>query len=176
MTDVHLPYPTALANTKRHLQINKKKLPPISPEIFNSSPLLNPQLLDSIEPSIATKRLAKCGYMNCGETKTFSVNWRKLFFWIESNGLMQQDTKTNQPKLILNLKLSTVKPVTTTEVDRHFCFKVISPTLTLLLQGESTEDVDEWVTAISFSIGQAFSSQRAMTAPDISEKGRLEDR
>ena len=89
---------------------------------------------------------------------------------------MQQNTKTNEPKLILNLKLSTVKSVTTTEVDRHFCFKVVSPTLTLLLQGDSSGDVDEWVTAISFAIGQAFSSQRAMTAPDISDMGRPDNR
>ncbi|KAI6647217.1 Arf-GAP with coiled-coil, ANK repeat and PH domain-containing protein 1 [Oopsacas minuta] len=176
VSDVHLPYPTALANIKRHLSINKKNLPPISPEIFNSSPLLNPQLFDSIDPSEAAKKLSKCGYLNCGGTKTFSVTWKKLYFWIESNGLMQQDSKSNETKLILNLKLSTVKSVATTEVDRNFCFKVISPTLTLLLQGESTRDIEEWVNAISYAIGQAFNYQRSSTLSNDSVKRKFDDR
>ena len=81
---------------------------------------------------------------------------------------MQQHSYRTTPKLILNLKLSTVKSVTTTEVDRNFCFKIISPTLTLLLQGESSKDVEEWVDAVSYAIGQAFTSQRSMTSPNVS--------
>ena len=171
VSDVHLPYPTALANTKRHLSINRTNLPPISPEIFKPSPVINPTTArDSFDTSIVVKRLAKCGYLNCGETKTFSVSWTRHFFWIESNGLMQHDNRTNEQKFILNLKLSTVKSVTTTEVDRNFCFKVISPTLTLLMQTESSRDVEEWVEAISFGIRKAFDTQRSVTISEVSNR------
>ena len=89
---------------------------------------------------------------------------------------MQHDDRTNEQKLILNLKLSTVKSVTTTEVDRNFCFKVISPTLTLLMQADSSRSVEEWVEAINFGIRQAFNYQRSMTVSNVSDKGRVEGR
>ena len=129
---------------------------------------------DNFDTSEAIKRLAKCGYLNCGEAKTFSVNWKRHFFWIESNALMQHDNRTNEQKFILNLKLSTVKSVTMTEVDRNFCFKVLSPTLTLLMQAESSRDVDEWVESINLGIRQAFDSQKSSRS--VSEMITPDDR
>jgi Arf-GAP with coiled-coil, ANK repeat and PH domain-containing protein len=52
------------------------------------------------------------------------------------------------------LKLCTVRPVTDT--DRRFCFEVISPTKSHILQSDSETQYQAWIHALQSGIGQAI--------------------
>jgi hypothetical protein len=65
-----------------------------------------------------------------------------------------------------NLKVCTVKQVGTPDVDRRFCFQVVSPARTYTLQGLSDDDVQQWVTILQAAIGAALSAPASTSADD----------
>jgi hypothetical protein len=83
--------------------------------------------------------LTKSGYLWYAETKTFGTHWTRLFFCIKKDMLVSaESTAKVRVPISLNLNLCSVKPAQVTDTERNFCFKVISPIRSLLLQAESS--------------------------------------
>lgn len=60
-------------------------------------------------------------------------DWKKRYFVVENGNLCYyRKGKTSQPEQIVNLLLCTVKP--RPDLDRRFCFEIISPTKRFLLK------------------------------------------
>ena len=57
-----------------------------------------------------------------------------------------------------NLRLCTVKLLSPPDIDRRFCFQVVSPARSYILQGLSDDDVNQWVTILQAAIGAALNS------------------
>ena len=89
--------------------------------------------------TVATK---KRGYLMSAEKKTYGMSWTKKFYYVVDDILMQQEG-TDPPLPALNLQLCTVKLAT--EIERNFCFFVISPQKALLLQAQDSKALQEWV-------------------------------
>ncbi len=74
--------------------------------------------------------------------------------------------------VLLNLNLCTVKPAETVDTERSFCFKVISPQRTVLLQAEGSRELQEWMTVLNNAIGAALLSHKDATPPPTLTPGQ----
>jgi Arf-GAP/coiled-coil/ANK repeat/PH domain-containing protein len=105
----------------------------------------------------------KSGYLLQGEPRLpFGMTFVRQYFYIIDGLLMSQTPGKSQPSLEVNLKLCTVKHALVQDTERNFCFKVISPSKTLLLQGESSHEVESWITALQNATAQAILSQKTI--------------
>ena len=97
-------------------------------------------------------------------------------YWIKSYAMVvdtllyaQSADPHDVPWPVANLLLCTVKPIS--DIDRNFVFTVISPTRTLLIQAESSEEMYAWIAAIQAAIASALQGQHA--GPSASSSGSL---
>ncbi|KTG33331.1 hypothetical protein cypCar_00017241 [Cyprinus carpio] len=60
--------------------------------------------------------------------------------------------------VVEDLRLCTVKPCS--EQDRRFCFEVVSPSKSCLLQADSERQQQSWISAVQNSIASAFQDRR----------------
>ena len=106
---------------------------------------------------MVTDEVTKSGYLWYAETKTFGTHWTRLYFCIKKGLLVSSEVITSvcmytlidvivlqstvkvKVPISLNLNLCSVKQAQVTDTERNFCFKVISPIRTLLLQAESSQ-------------------------------------
>lgn len=65
----------------------------------------------------------------------------------------------NETVMEEDLRLCSVKPVT--DCERRFCFEVLSPSKCHMLQADSSEMFNVWVTALQRGIGAAIQSLQA---------------
>lgn len=65
----------------------------------------------------------------------------------------------------LSLDLCLVKQSEPVDTERSFCFKVISPQRTVLLQAEGSRALQEWMTVLSNAISSALLNHRDTTPP-----------
>ena len=76
-----------------------------------------------------------------------------------------------------NLRLGNVKVLNPPEIDRRFCFQVVSPTRTYILQGMSDDDVAQWVTILQAAIASSLTSPDATDeASDVGLGGGKKER
>ena len=74
-----------------------------------------------------------------------------------------------------NLRVCSVKLIGPPEVDRRFCFQVVSPARTYILQGLSEDDVNQWITLLQAAISAALTAP-ASANDDSAEIGLSRDR
>uniref|UniRef100_H3AD99 Arf-GAP with coiled-coil, ANK repeat and PH domain-containing protein n=1 Tax=Latimeria chalumnae TaxID=7897 RepID=H3AD99_LATCH len=89
---------------------------------------------------------------------------RRRWFSIQNNQLVyQKKLKDNLTVVVEDLRLCTVKPCPDNE--RRFCFEVVSPSKSCMLQADSDKHQQAWVQAVINSISSAFTeSQEDMPA------------
>jgi len=76
-----------------------------------------------------------------------------------------------------NLRLCNVKVLNPPEIDRRFCFQMVSPTRTYILQGMSDDDVAQWVTILQAAIASSLTSPDATDeASDVGLGGGKKER
>ncbi|XP_062514932.1 arf-GAP with coiled-coil, ANK repeat and PH domain-containing protein 2-like isoform X2 [Corticium candelabrum] len=149
--DLHLSPSTTEANNSM-LQAVVGIAPPL---VHNGSP---------VEKPLVTM---KSGYLLRGEPRLpFGMTFVRQYFHIIDGLLLSQRVGRNQPQLEVNLKLCTVKHATAQETERNFCFRVISPNKTLFLQGESSHEVESWITALQNATAHAILSQQTVCEED----------
>merc|ERR1719326_25466 len=82
--------------------------------------------------------------------------WQRRFFSLNQNTgqlVYQSREKEEEPKSFVDdLRLCTVKPAPSEPDDRQFCFELVTPTKNHILQAESQEEKDAWITSIQDSI------------------------
>nr|NP_001072017.1 zinc finger protein [Ciona intestinalis]BAE93283.1 zinc finger protein [Ciona intestinalis] len=96
--------------------------------------------------------------------------WNRRWFTIKDNKLFYQKKKDDLTVVVDDIRLCTVR--LTEETERRFCFEVVLPGKSFLLQAESDDARTAWIKAIQSSIGAAFkdtmeetNSQQIMSLP-----------
>ncbi|XP_026518669.2 arf-GAP with coiled-coil, ANK repeat and PH domain-containing protein 1-like, partial [Terrapene carolina triunguis] len=99
------------------------------------------------------------GYLYKRASNAFKT-WSRRWFSIQSNQLVyQKRAKDALTVVVEDLRLCTVKPCP--DHERRFCFEVVSPSKSCLLQADSDRHQQAWLTAVQNSIASAFSEGRA---------------
>ncbi|KAB1264956.1 Arf-GAP with coiled-coil; ANK repeat and PH domain-containing protein 1 [Camelus dromedarius] len=90
--------------------------------------------------------------------------WSRRWFTIQSNQLVYQKKYKDPVTVVVDdLRLCTVKLCPDSE--RRFCFEVVSPSKSCLLQADTERLVQLWVSAVQSSIATAFSQARLDGSP-----------
>ncbi|XP_061620082.1 arf-GAP with coiled-coil, ANK repeat and PH domain-containing protein 1 isoform X4 [Phyllopteryx taeniolatus] len=106
----------------------------------------------------AADGVAMEGYLNKRASNAFKT-WSRRWFSIQKNQLVYQKKFKDQPTVVVeDLRLCTVKP--NGENERRFCFEVVSPSKSCLLQADSERQQRAWISAVQSSIASAFQERR----------------
>jgi Arf-GAP/coiled-coil/ANK repeat/PH domain-containing protein len=169
--DLHQLGDTAVTDVSRHLH---KCYPDL---VYETQSLLPPVSVK------AGRNLDKCGYLFLGELKAMglSFSWRRHFFALKHELLVYQDPSGKRKhRTVVNLNLCTVKEYSHPNLERNFCFKVISPAKTLLLQAGSSQEVKSWIISLTDAIKTSLSSasyvpssESTMKEPSLGAEGGL---
>ena len=102
------------------------------------------------------------GYLFKRTTNAFK-SWNRRWFMIKSHQLVYKkrdcDGENNLTVMEEDLRLCLVR--TSYEVDRRFCFEVVSPTRSHILQADSEETCKTWISALAAGIDAAHSDSRS---------------
>ncbi|CAM5139442.1 unnamed protein product [Natator depressus] len=99
------------------------------------------------------------GYLYKRASNAFKT-WSRRWFSIQSNQLVyQKRAKDALTVVVEDLRLCTVKPCP--DHERRFCFEVVSPSKSCMLQADSEKHQQAWLTAVQNSIASAFSEGQA---------------
>ncbi|XP_051510097.1 arf-GAP with coiled-coil, ANK repeat and PH domain-containing protein 1-like isoform X2 [Myxocyprinus asiaticus] len=104
----------------------------------------------------APNGIAMEGYLYKRASNAFKT-WSRRWFSIQKNQLVYQK-KHNITVVVEDLRLCTVKPYA--EQERRFCFEVVSPSKSCLLQADSERQQQGWISAVQNSIASAFQERR----------------
>jgi Arf-GAP with coiled-coil, ANK repeat and PH domain-containing protein len=94
--------------------------------------------------------------------------WQRRFFAVRDGFFIaykQPNPATRErimPVATINLLLCTVKPVQ--DAERQFCFEIVSPQRTYMLQAESREHAAEWIAVLQNAIQDALDCQQSGSA------------
>ncbi|XP_045583437.1 arf-GAP with coiled-coil, ANK repeat and PH domain-containing protein 2 isoform X2 [Procambarus clarkii] len=111
-------------------------------------------LVLSLDQMDTTKLVNMHGYLFKRTTNAFKT-WNRRYFTLQNNQLVYRKRSGEEVTVMEeDLRLCTVKPAV--EVDRRFCFEVVSPMKCHMLQAESEESYDSWINALQRGIGQAL--------------------
>ncbi|XP_068164513.1 arf-GAP with coiled-coil, ANK repeat and PH domain-containing protein 1 isoform X2 [Antennarius striatus] len=98
------------------------------------------------------------GYLYKRASNAFKT-WSRRWFSIQKNQLVYQKKFKEQPTVVVDdLRLCTVK--LSTDNERRFCFEVVSPSKSCLLQADSDQQQQAWIKAVQNSIASAFQERR----------------
>uniref|UniRef100_A0A8C6TFK1 Arf-GAP with coiled-coil, ANK repeat and PH domain-containing protein n=1 Tax=Neogobius melanostomus TaxID=47308 RepID=A0A8C6TFK1_9GOBI len=118
----------------------------------------------------AANGIAMEGYLYKRASNAFKT-WSRRWFSIQKNQLVYQKKFKEQPTVVVeDLRLCTVKP--SAENERRFCFEVVSPSKSCLLQADSERQQQAWISAVQNSIASAFQERREDTHSPVSPSGR----
>nr|AAH73417.1 MGC80883 protein [Xenopus laevis] len=97
------------------------------------------------------------GYLFKRASNTFKT-WSRRWFSIQNNQLVYQKKVDVLTVVIVDLRLCAVKLCP--EAERRFCFEVVSPAKSCMLQAESERVLQLWVSAVQRSITTAYSDNK----------------
>lgn len=137
-------------------------------------------LVLSLDQLDTSQPVTMFGYLFKRTTNAFK-SWNRRYFTLQNHQLVYRKrsgirksirnsggsnllnsglTRSNEGEEVTvmeeDLRLCTVKPAV--EVDRRFCFEVVSPMKCHMLQAESEESYNSWISALQRGIGQALQS------------------
>ncbi|XP_078802710.1 arf-GAP with coiled-coil, ANK repeat and PH domain-containing protein 2 isoform X15 [Oryzias latipes] len=102
----------------------------------------------------AENGIAMEGYLFKRASNAFKT-WNRRWFSIQNNQLVYQKKFKDNPTVVVeDLRLCTVKHCE--DIERRFCFEVVSPTKSCMMQADSEKLRQAWITAVQNSIATAF--------------------
>ncbi|XP_055977121.1 arf-GAP with coiled-coil, ANK repeat and PH domain-containing protein 2 isoform X8 [Sorex fumeus] len=102
----------------------------------------------------ATNGIVMEGYLFKRASNAFKT-WNRRWFSIQNNQLVYQKKFKDNPTVVVeDLRLCTVKHCE--DVERRFCFEVVSPTKSCMLQADSEKLRQAWIKAVQTSIATAY--------------------
>ncbi|EDV20296.1 uncharacterized protein TRIADDRAFT_61222 [Trichoplax adhaerens] len=128
---------------------------------------------------ISSDGILKKGYLRLKHKSFGRSRWPLLYFIVDRKTglLLAHFLDKDKPAEIENLLLCTVKTCTFPEVDRNFCFKLISPNKEYVLQATDEDDMNHWIFAISECVASAlrmshenYMTVEGITSPDASDE------
>uniref|UniRef100_A0A8D3DQ09 Arf-GAP with coiled-coil, ANK repeat and PH domain-containing protein n=1 Tax=Scophthalmus maximus TaxID=52904 RepID=A0A8D3DQ09_SCOMX len=94
------------------------------------------------------------GYLFKRASNAFKT-WNRRWFSIQNSQLVyQKKLKDSLTVVVEDLRLCSVKPCE--DIERRFCFEVVSPTKSCMLQAESEKLRLSWIQAVQASIASAY--------------------
>ncbi|XP_046713364.1 arf-GAP with coiled-coil, ANK repeat and PH domain-containing protein 2-like isoform X2 [Silurus meridionalis] len=94
------------------------------------------------------------GYLFKRASNAFKT-WNRRWFSIQNNQLVYQKKFRDNPTVVVeDLRLCTVKQCE--DIERRFCFEVVSPTKSCMMQADSEKLKQAWIRAMQNSIATAF--------------------
>ncbi|XP_028849833.1 arf-GAP with coiled-coil, ANK repeat and PH domain-containing protein 3-like isoform X3 [Denticeps clupeoides] len=94
------------------------------------------------------------GYLFKRASNAFKT-WNRRWFSIQNSQLVyQKKLKDSLTVVVEDLRLCSVKPCE--DIERRFCFEVVSPTKSCMLQAESEKLRQAWILAVQASIASAY--------------------
>ncbi|KAK7137349.1 hypothetical protein R3I93_017433 [Phoxinus phoxinus] len=107
------------------------------------------------------------GYLFKRASNAFKT-WNRRWFSIQNNQLVYQKKFKDNPTVVVeDLRLCTVKHCE--DIERRFCFEVVSPTKSCMMQADSEKLRQAWIKAVQNSIATAF-RDRAEDAEKMDRK------
>ncbi|XP_029683877.1 arf-GAP with coiled-coil, ANK repeat and PH domain-containing protein 2 isoform X4 [Takifugu rubripes] len=98
--------------------------------------------------------IAMEGYLFKRASNAFKT-WNRRWFSIQNNQLVYRKKFKDTPTVVVeDLRLCTVKHCE--DIERRFCFEVVSPTKSCILQADSEKLRQAWIKAVQNSIATAF--------------------
>uniref|UniRef100_A0AAZ3RQV4 Arf-GAP with coiled-coil, ANK repeat and PH domain-containing protein n=1 Tax=Oncorhynchus tshawytscha TaxID=74940 RepID=A0AAZ3RQV4_ONCTS len=105
----------------------------------------------------ADNGIAMEGYLFKRASNAFKT-WNRRWFSIQNNQLVYQKKFKDNPTVVVeDLRLCTVKHCE--DIERRFCFEVVSPTKSCMMQADSEKLRQAWIKAVQNSIATAFREQ-----------------
>ncbi|KAH0504426.1 Arf-GAP with coiled-coil, ANK repeat and PH domain-containing protein 2 [Microtus ochrogaster] len=102
----------------------------------------------------AAKGIVMEGYLFKRASNAFKT-WNRRWFSIQNNQLVYQKKFKESPTVVVeDLRLCTVKHCE--DIERRFCFEVVSPTKSCMLQADSEKLRQAWIKAVQTSIATAY--------------------
>ncbi|KAJ8374313.1 hypothetical protein SKAU_G00048930 [Synaphobranchus kaupii] len=102
----------------------------------------------------ADNGIAMEGYLFKRASNAFKT-WNRRWFSIQNNQLIYQKKFKDNPTVVVeDLRLCTVKHCE--DIERRFCFEVVSPTKSCMMQADSEKLRQAWIKAVQNSIATAF--------------------
>uniref|UniRef100_A0AAV2LZ64 Arf-GAP with coiled-coil, ANK repeat and PH domain-containing protein n=1 Tax=Knipowitschia caucasica TaxID=637954 RepID=A0AAV2LZ64_KNICA len=94
------------------------------------------------------------GYLFKRASNAFKT-WNRRWFSIQNSQLVyQKKLKDSLTVVVEDLRLCSVKPYE--DIERRFCFEVVSPFKSCMLQAESEKHRQAWIQAVQASIASAY--------------------
>uniref|UniRef100_A0A3B3ZSR9 Arf-GAP with coiled-coil, ANK repeat and PH domain-containing protein n=1 Tax=Periophthalmus magnuspinnatus TaxID=409849 RepID=A0A3B3ZSR9_9GOBI len=94
------------------------------------------------------------GYLFKRASNAFKT-WNRRWFSIQNSQLVyQKKLKDSLTVVVEDLRLCSVKPCE--DIERRFCFEVVSPFKSCMLQAESEKHRQAWIQAVQASIASAY--------------------
>ncbi|XP_076007369.1 arf-GAP with coiled-coil, ANK repeat and PH domain-containing protein 2-like isoform X3 [Genypterus blacodes] len=102
----------------------------------------------------ADNGIAMEGYLFKRASNAFKT-WNRRWFSIQNNQLVYQKKFKDNPTVVVeDLRLCTVKHCE--DIERRFCFEVVSPTKSCMMQADTEKLRQAWIKAVQNSIATAF--------------------
>ncbi len=121
---------------------------------------------DIIPTLIKSDRVRLEGYLFKRTSNAFKT-WNRRWFIIQDHQLVYQKRSHDKELTIMeeDLRLCTAKPVSFME--RRFCFEVVSPSKSHILQADSEETCQQWITAMQAGINAAYHNNDLSEAQSV---------
>ncbi|KAG6440688.1 hypothetical protein O3G_MSEX001370 [Manduca sexta] len=105
------------------------------------------------------------GYLFKRTSNAFKT-WNRRWFYLYDNRLVyrKRTGELNVTVMEEDLRLCTVKPVP--DGERRFCFEVLSPSKSHMLQADSEEMLNSWITALQNGIRSAIQQGQSRENPE----------
>ena len=149
-----------LSNVQDEFETSTRNLPSKHLQVSNNE--LRPLCFDN-----ASERVHLEGYLFKRASNGFKV-WNRRWFILKDHQLIYQKRGDTQPIVMEeDLRLLTVRPVDKVDNDRRFCFEVVSPQKSHILQADSEASCKTWIGAIQAGINAAFHDTDHKTKPKL---------
>ncbi|XP_074598148.1 arf-GAP with coiled-coil, ANK repeat and PH domain-containing protein 2-like isoform X2 [Brevipalpus obovatus] len=107
------------------------------------------------------------GYLFKRTTNAFKT-WNRRWFMIQNNRLIyQKRSEKNYTVMEEDLRLCNVKPVT--EGERRFCLEIVSPSRYHMLQADSQESCEQWISSLQAGIDAAYNGAPSENSNEASD-------
>lgn len=112
------------------------------------------------------------GYLFKRASNGFKV-WNRRWFMLKNHQLSYQRRGDVQPIVMEeDLRLLTVKAVDKAETDRRYCFEILSPHKSHILQADSESACKTWIAAIQAGINAAFHETDRRSVPKLANSAQ----
>lgn len=112
--------------------------------------------VNQFNPNVAQ---SVAGYLFKRTSKGFK-SWNRRWFYISGSQLLYRKRSGDELATVMEEDLSICAVRLANENDRRFCFEVISPTKSHMLQADSMEVLNAWMVSLQSGIGNAIQNGR----------------